>query len=212
MQNRSVELALFFALPATVALIVAASPIVRGIFEHGAFTASDSAGTAAVLMAFSAGVPAYVLIKVLTPGFYARGDTRTPLRLALWSMLVNLIGNLILIWPLAHVGVGVATAISAWVNVALLWFTLRKRGHIELDKRLAQKSVRMAIAAAVMGLALWAGNSIVEANLGVGLWHRIMLLGALVGGGIVIYGLAIFATGAYRLSEFKALIRPGKNI
>jgi putative peptidoglycan lipid II flippase len=70
----------------------------------------------------------------------------------------------------------------------------------------------MAIAAAVMGLALWAGNSIFEANLGVGLWHRIMLLGALVGGGIVIYGLAIFATGAYRLSEFKALVRPGKNI
>lgn len=209
-QNRAVELALFFALPAMVALIVAATPIVRGVFEHGAFTPSDSAGTAAVLMAFSAGVPAYVLIKVLTPGFYARGDTKTPLRLALWSMLVNLVGNLILIWPLAHVGVGVATAIAAWVNVILLWITLRRRGHIQFDSRLLQKSWRILLAAALMGVALWFGNSLVEDNLGDGLWRRVAILSALVGSGGVIYGVAILASGAYRLSELKSLIRPKK--
>jgi putative peptidoglycan lipid II flippase len=211
-QNRAVELALFFALPATVALIVAATPIVRGVFEHGAFTLSDSRGTAAVLMAFSAGVPAYILIKVLTPGFYARGDTKTPLRLALWSMLVNLIGNLILIWPLAHVGVGVATAISAWVNVALLWFTLRRRGHIQPDARLAQKAWRLLLAAAAMGVALWFGNELVEDNLGTGLWRRVAILLALVASGGAVYALAIFATGAYRLSELKSLIRPRKTV
>jgi putative peptidoglycan lipid II flippase len=211
-QNRAIELALFFAMPAMVALIVAATPIVRGVFEHGAFTRGDSVGTAAVLMAFSAGVPAYVLIKVLTPGFYARSDTKTPLRLALWSMLVNLVGNLVLIWPLAHVGVGVATAISAWVNVALLWFTLRRRGHIQLDRRLRQKAWRILLAAAAMGIALWFGNALVEHNLGDGLWRRVAILSALVGGGAVIYGLAILLSGAYRLGELKSLLRPRKTV
>ena len=211
-QNRAVELALFFAVPAAVALIVSALPIVHGVFEHGAFSPSDTTGTASVLMAFSTGIPAYVLIKVLTPGFYARSDTKTPLRLALWSMLVNLVGNLVLIWPLAHVGVGIATALSAWINVALLWFTLRKRGHIEIDQRLRQKAWRIILASAVMGLALWLGNSVVEANLGEGLLRRIAILAGFVGGGIAVYGLAIIVSGAYRLSEFKALIRPRKPV
>jgi putative peptidoglycan lipid II flippase len=206
-QNRAVELALFFAMPATVALIVSAMPIVHGVFEHGAFTPEDTLGTAAVLMAFSAGVPAYVLIKVLTPGFYARSDTKTPLRLALWSMLVNLIGNLILIWPLAHIGVGVATAIAAWVNVALLWITLRKRGHIQVDSRLRQKAWRIVLAAAVMGLALWLGNALVEDQLGTGLWRRVAVLSVLVSVGGAVYALAILLLGAYRLGELKTLLR-----
>jgi len=206
-QNRAVELALFFAMPATVALIVSAMPIVHGVFEHGAFTPEDTLGTAAVLMAFSAGVPAYVLIKVLTPGFYARSDTKTPLRLALWSMLVNLIGNLILIWPLAHIGVGVATAISAWVNVALLWFTLRKRGHIQVDARLRQKAWRIVLAAILMGVALWFGNELIEGQLGTGLWRRVAVLSVLVSAGGAVYALAILLLGAYRLSELKTLLR-----
>ncbi len=206
-QNRAVELALFFAMPATVALIVSAMPIVHGVFEHGAFTPEDTLGTAAVLMAFSAGVPAYVLIKVLTPGFYARSDTKTPLRLALWSMLINLIGNLILIWPLAHIGVGVATALSAWVNVGLLWFTLRKRGHIQVDSRLRQKAWRIVLAAALMGLALWFGNELIEDQLGTGLWRRVAVLSILVSAGGAVYVLAIFLLGAYRLSELKSLLR-----
>ena len=206
-QNRAVELALFFAMPATVALIVSAIPIVHGIFEHGAFTPADTQGTAAVLMAFSAGVPAYVLIKVLTPGFYARSDTKTPLRLALWSMLVNLVGNLILIWPLAHIGVGVATAISAWVNVALMWFTLRQRGHIAVDARLKQKAWRIILAAVLMGVALYFGNELIEGQLGLGLWRRIAVLSMLVSAGSAVYALAILLFGAYRISELKSLFR-----
>ena len=206
-QNRAVELALFFAMPATAALIVSAIPIVHGIFEHGAFTSADTRGTAAVLMAFSAGVPAYVLIKVLTPGFYARSDTKTPLRLALWAMLINLIGNLILIWPLAHIGVGVATALSAWVNVALLWFTLRKRGHVAVDDRLKRKAWRIVLAAVIMGVALYFGNELIEDQLGTGLWRRIAVLSILVSAGGAVYALAILVLGAYRISELKSLLR-----
>lgn len=206
-QNRALELALLFALPATVALIVAAGPIVHGVFEHGAFTSADTLGTAAVLAAFSAGVPAYVLIKVLTPGFYARSDTKTPLRLALIAMLVNLVGNLVLIWPLQHIGVGVATAISAWVNVGLIWYVLRKRGHIEPDARLRQKAWRLLAAALAMGVALWFGGQFADRLMGDGLWRRILVLSLLCGGGGAIYGLAVFASGAYRIAELKTLLR-----
>ncbi len=206
-QNRALELALFFALPATAALVIAAAPIVQGVFEHGAFGKADTAGTAAVLAAFSIGVPAYVLIKVLTPNFYARGDTKTPLRLALFAMLVNLIGNLILIWPLRHIGVGVATAIAAWVNLILIWIVLRRRGHVHPDTRLRQKALRIILATLSMGAALWFGGQLAQPLLGDGLLRRITVLTILCGGGGLVYFAAIFAFGAYRLSELKQLIR-----
>ena len=206
-QNRAMELALFLSLPAAVALVVAATPLVRGVFEHGVFTASDTVGTASALAAFSLGVPAYVLIKVLAPGFYARGDTKTPVRLALWSMLVNLVGNLILIWPLGHVGVCVATAISAWVNVVLLYVVLHRRGQFSIDTRLRSKLLRIFAAAAAMAVALLLANPYADTYMHGGLWHRVLALGVLCGGGAIVYAVASFAFGAYRWQELKAQLR-----
>ena len=80
------------------------------LLQHGAFTAADTVASAHALAAFSLGLPAYILIKVLVPGFHARGDTRTPVRIALVAMLANLVGNLVLIWPLQHVGLALSTA------------------------------------------------------------------------------------------------------
>ncbi len=211
-QNRALELALFFALPATAALVIAATPIVHGVFEHGAFSKADTSGTAAVLAAFSCGVPAYVLIKVLTPNFYARGDTKTPLRLALWSMLVNLIGNLALIWPLQHIGVGVATAAAAWVNLILIWTVLRRRGHIHPDARLKRKAPRILLSAVIMAAALWFGGIFADPLMGDGLLRRVAVLSVLCGGGGVVYFMAIFMFGAYRISELKQLVRPNRSV
>jgi putative peptidoglycan lipid II flippase len=206
-QNRALELALFLALPAAMALVVAAVPIIHGVFQYGAFTATDTVATARVLAAFSCGVPAYVLIKVLTPGFYARADTKTPVRLALIAMLVNLIGNLILIWPLGHVGVGVATAISAWVNVGLLFGVLYKRGHIQPDARLIAKLWRMLLAAAIMGAGLWLGARLADSFMDGRLIERIAALAVLCGCGAALYGLAALALGTYRPGEIKAMLR-----
>ena len=108
---------------------------------------------------------------------------------------------------MAHIGVGVATAISAWVNVALLWFTLRKRGHIAVDARLKQKAWRIILAAALMGVALYFGNELIEGQLGTGLWRRIAVLSILVSVGGAVYALAILLFGAYRVSELKSLFR-----
>jgi putative peptidoglycan lipid II flippase len=205
-QNRALELALFLALPAAIALVVSATPLVRGVFQSGAFTAADSLGTASALAAFSLGVPAYVLIKVLTPGFYARQDTKTPVRLALVSMLVNLVGNLTLIWSLGFVGVALSTAASAWVNVILLYWTLHKRDQLQMDARFKAKALRIIGAGAVMGIALWFLNPVADPYMAGNVLHRVTALGALCGIGGAVYALAIFGFGAYRLSELKSLV------
>src|SRR6476661_2955740 len=119
-QNRGIELALFLTLPAMVALIVAAEPIVRGLFQYGHFDAADTIKCSWALAGFSIGLPSYVLVKVLTPGYYARHDTVTPVRFAIQSVAVNLIGNIILIpvlaqWGFGHVGPPLATALSSTV-------------------------------------------------------------------------------------------------
>lgn len=206
-QNRAIELAFFLALPAAVALVVAGVPIVRGLLEHGAFLDRDTFGTAAVLAAFASGVPAYVLIKVLTPGFYARQDTKTPVRLALWSMLVNLVGNLILIWPLGHIGVGIATSLSAWVNVVLLYIVLHRRDLLTLDQRLLGKVWRILAAAAAMGVALWFGGSLADPWMTGDWYHRVVALTLLCGAGGMVYALASFGFGAYRVSELRSVLK-----
>jgi putative peptidoglycan lipid II flippase len=206
-QNRAMELALFLSLPAAIALFVAAGPIIRGVLEHGAFTARDTQGTAAALAAFALGVPAYVLIKVLTPGFYARQDTRTPVRIALIAMLVNLVGNLILIWPLAHVGVAVSTAVSAWVNVALLYRVLHRQDHLRMDARFRAKAVRIVVAGAAMGAALYLIDPLLDPYMTGTLMTRVVALGILCGAGGFVYALASVLLGAYGIAELKGQLR-----
>ena len=203
-QNRALELSYFLSLPAAIALVVSAVPLVRGVFEHGAFLASDTLGTAAALAAFSLGVPAYVLIKVLTPGFYARQDTKTPVRIAVAAMLINFFGNLILIWPLGFVGVALSTAVSAWVNMILLYVMLHRRGSLQLDARLRAKLLRITLAGAAMGLALWGLNPLADPHMARGLVERLVALGVLCGSGALVYGVAALAFGAYSLAELRA--------
>ncbi len=206
-QNRGIELALFLTLPATVAFIIASEPIVRGLFQHGAFTAEDTIRCSWALSAFSLGLPSYVLIKVLTPGFYAREDTRTPVRYATISIAVNLIGNLVLIPTIGHVGPPLATALASCVNIALLYMELRRRGHFIADSRLRHRLPRLAFAAIIMGAALFGLDLLIEPYTTGSIMIRFLALAALVGGGFSIYGVACFLTGAYRIADLKALLR-----
>jgi putative peptidoglycan lipid II flippase len=211
-QNRGIELALFLTLPAAAAFIFAAEPIVRGLFQHGAFTERDSILCGWALSAFSIGLPSYVLVKVLTPGFYARADTRTPVRLALWSVAVNLIGNLILIptlgrYGIGHVGPPLATALASTINVAALYIVLRKRGHFEADSQLKRRLPRLALAALIMGAVVWLLAPYADPWLTRSLIERGLALAVLVGGGALVYALACFLTGAFALGDLTALIR-----
>jgi putative peptidoglycan lipid II flippase len=206
-QNRGLELALFLTLPATAAFIFAAEPIVRGIFQHGAFTAPDTVRVSAALSAFSIGLPSYVLVKVLTPGYYARGDTRTPVRLAIISVGVNIVGNLILIPTIGVIGPPLATALSSSVNVFMLWTTLRRRGHFETDRQLRRRAPRMAGAALIMGGVLYVLTPYADPYLTRSLLTRIAALSVLVGGGALVYALACFVTRAFALDDLKTLLR-----
>lgn len=154
-QNRALELALFLTLPSTVALMVIARPIVHSLFEHGAFTASDTTATAAALTAFAAGLPAFVLNKIFSPGFFAREDTRTPMRYAIVSVFVNLVTAWILSSYIGHVGIATATAVAAWVNALCLGLTLAARGHYRTDARLRSRFARTLAACTIMGAVLF---------------------------------------------------------
>lgn len=206
-QNRALELSLFLALPAAVALFISATPLIRGLLQHGAFTAADTIGTAGALSAFALGVPAYVLIKVLTPGFYARQDTKTPVRVAVFSMLFNLVGNLILIWPLGHVGVAVSTAIAAWVNVLVLYWLLHRRDQLRMDARFKDKALRILGASTAMGVALWLLNPLLDPYMARSVTERVTALILLCGIGGLVYGVAALLFRTYALSELRALLR-----
>ncbi len=206
-QNRGIELALLLTLPATIAFLTVAEPIIRALFQHGAFGPDDTIRCAQSLAAFSLGLPAYVLIKVLTPGFYAREDTRTPVRFAMWSIVVNIVLNLALIPTIAHVGPPLATAVAAWINVAMLYVALRRRGHFALDRQLTHRLPRFAAAALLMGAALFFADRLVAPWTTGAVLTRVIGMGALVGAGCVVYALACLATGAFRLADLRALLR-----
>ena len=203
-QNRAVEIVLLLTLPAAAALVASALPIIATLLEHGRFDHADTIRTAAVLAAFSLGLPAYVLIKVLTPGFHARSDTRTPVRIAMLSMLVNLVGNLVLIWPLGYVGIALSTAVAAWLNAALLYRTLHRRGQFGIDARLRKSAPRLLLATAAMVGVLLIANRLVAPFMAAHLIERIVALTLLVSvGGAVYVGVAA-ALGAFSLADIRA--------
>jgi putative peptidoglycan lipid II flippase len=211
-QNRGIELALFLTLPAMVALVVAAEPIVRGLFQYGHFDAADTVKCAWALAGFSIGLPSYVLVKVLTPGYYARHDTRTPVRYAIQSVGVNLAGNIILIPLLArygygHVGPPLATALSSTVNVWMLYATLSKRGHFTADAQLKRRIPRLVLAALLMGVAVFGVDQLLDPWLNGRIWERYTALIGLVSAGMAVYGVACFLTGAFVLDDVKILLR-----
>jgi putative peptidoglycan lipid II flippase len=209
-QNRGMELALFLTLPATVALIVCSMPIVGALFQHGKFSAQDSLFTAQSLAAFSIGLPSYILVKVLTPGYYARSDTKTPVRYATLSMVVNLVLNLMLIKPLGHMGPPLATAVASTVNVALLYRTLVARGHFTADARLVRRTWRLLVAALLMGAVMFFLNHLFQpfvTGTSVERWGAMVVL---VATGGVVYAIATLLTGAFRLGDIATLVRRTK--
>ena len=209
-QNRGLELALLLSLPAAVALVICGEPIASGLFGYGRFDAADVRATAEALAAFSLGLPAYILIKVLTPAFYARQDTRTPVRFGLIAVAVNLVLNLALIVPLQHVGPPLATAIASTVNVALLYWTLVRRGDFVPDARLKRRAWRLVLAALAMGAALWFALDLVAAYVQGDWIRRGFALAVLVGAGAMVYGAATLLLGAFTRADLKLFFRRGR--
>lgn len=166
LQNRSVEFCLFLTLPAAAALFILAEPVVRVLYERGAFAAGNSTPmVSATLALFALGLPAFVLIKAFTPGYFAREDTRTPMIFAAISVAVNITLALALSGRMGAAGIAAASAVAGWVNAALLLVTLIKRGHWGSDRALMGRLPRIALATAAMGAALVVGQHLLAPNL-----------------------------------------------
>ena len=205
--NRALEFSALLILPATVALLLIAGPIVKVLFGHGAFTPEDTVATAAALVAFSIGLPAYVLVKILSTGFFAREDTVTPVRVAVVSMAVNIAASLLLIGPLGHIGVALATAIAAWRNTLVLAAILVRRRALSIDLRLRHRLIRIVLASAAMGLVLWFLEPMLAGALAGSLVERLGALIALILAGIVVYFAAAFGLGAASAADIRAQLR-----
>lgn len=204
--NRGLEMALLLTLPATAALLVIARPIIIGLFQRGAFGAPETAATAAALVAYAIGLPAYVMIKVLAPGFYAREDTRTPVKIAVGCVVTNTVIALLLLKPFAHVGIAFATAASAWLNTVALAFILKRRGHFVPDAGFTARVPRMIAASVVMAAALWAVMAPLEPWLRGGTTERMAALAILVVLGLAVFGAAALVFGAADRAEVRRLL------
>jgi putative peptidoglycan lipid II flippase len=184
-------------LPAAVALVVIAEPIIQVLFQRGAFAAADTAATSSALVAFAAGLPAFVLIKVLQPGFFAREDTKTPMWFAAVSVIVNVAGSLALFPSLEHVGIAIATSVAGYVNAALLGIALWRRKALEIDKAGRRRVPLILFAALLMGVALYFGTDLVDVLLvhesG---WVRVGGLTIIVTAGVALFVALVQVTGA----------------
>lgn len=204
-QNRALEAALLLTLPAAAALVVLDLPIIAVLFERGAFRSAEVDATARALSAYALGLPAYVLIKVLVPCFYAREDTRTPVRIAVLCVVVNTLAALALMQVLAHVGIALATVISAWLNAGLLALTLRRRGFFALSAEVRRRVPRMALATLAMAAVLWLLLPYLLPWLDLRIGWRVAMLAILVAAGGAAFAAAALATGAADLREVRRL-------
>ena len=183
------------AVPAAAALLVLSAPIIITLYRYGAFTAFDAMMTRRALIAFALGLPAFVFIKVLAPGYYARQDTRTPVKVGSIALVSNMALNGILIWPLAHAGLALATSLSGGLNAWLLYRGLRKGQVYQPHPGWGRLWVQVGSASAIMVLVLWHAGTEIGAFLALSGGHRALILGGWIVVGLIVYGTVMWFMG-----------------
>ena len=146
---------LIIGLPASVGLALLAEPMLCTLFQYGEFSGQDVELSSRALMAYSFGLLGFTLIKILAPGYYSRQDTKTPVRIGIIAMLANMIMNVILVFPLAHAGLALATSLSAFLNAGLLFRGLRKENIYLPESGWSKLLTRVGSAGLIMALVLW---------------------------------------------------------
>ncbi len=149
-QNKAVQVSLFLSIPAMCGIIALAHPIIHIIYERGAFTAIDTAKTADAIAAFALGLPAFILVKALTPIFYAKQDTKTPFKITIYSLIVNTVLNIILMQFFSHVGIALGSSIAGWFNLWLIHRFAKRQGHFSLTPSLLIFLIKILFSCLVM--------------------------------------------------------------
>jgi putative peptidoglycan lipid II flippase len=206
-QARAFDLAMLLTLPATLALSVTAYPIIAALFQGGNYGASDAAVTGQVLAILVLGLPAYVLVKVLTPGFYARKDVKTPVYIAMSILAGSIVANFALIPSLGIYSLPTVTSVGAWLNFALLFVILAVRGHFRLPGWLVSRIARQLVAAVLMGAVLFFLQRALGDIFTGGFGHRAIGLALIVGTGAVVYFGTAWVIGGIDRDDFKTLFR-----
>ncbi len=201
--NRALEGVLMLTLPAAIGLSVAGRQVMDVLFVRGAFSMHTAVLAGNSLAAFALGLPVFALVKVLTPGFFARGDTVTPLKIGVVAVLLNLCMNLVFMHPLQAVGPALATSLSSAFNAAVLLFLLHRRGHFTLDTAAKHRVPRILLAGAIMAAALYATEVFVLPSGKTTIPQFLLLTLA----GAVAYGGSGILLRAFDLSELMALLQ-----
>jgi len=196
------RLTLLLTLPAALALALLAVPLLSTLFQHGAFAASDVLQTRSALVAYSIGLTGLILVKVLAPGFYARQDVRTPVKIALFTLAITQLMNLAFIGWLRHAGLALAIGLASCVNAGLLYRGLRRNGTYAPLPGWTIFLAKLALALMVMAAALWFGSGTEEAWLTRSALEKALHLAALVSGGALAYFATLAALG-FRLGDFR---------
>ena len=207
LQSDAIELAMLLTIPAAVALAICAEGFVTMIFQGGRFDLADAATTGNVLATLVLGLPAYVLVKVLVPNFYARADTRTPVVAAFIALGVFIPSTILLLDTYGVIGVAIASVVGAWINVTFLLLVLAGRGHYRLPGILIFRLAKQALSAGAMGAVLYYANDLLNDWYSAGLLERLGALGILVGVACAAYFGLAFLFGAIDKRRIMALTR-----
>lgn len=187
--------------PAMVGLFLLAGPMLTTLFQYGEFSQHDVEMATRSLMAYSIGLMGFILVKVLSPGFFARQDTKTPVRIGIIAMVANMVMNLILVFPLAHAGLALATSLSAFLNAYLLFRILRRDGVYSPEAGWIRLMLQVSLANLAMAALLWWGASDLQAWFGWNGWQRAMQLLFWITAGGVVYFVVLLLVGV----KFRAL-------
>ncbi len=207
LQNRSLEFALALTLPAAVGLMVIPQDIIAVIYERGAFDSEATVKTALALTAFASGLPAYVMLKVFQPAFFAREDMRTPFLFSIIMVCVNVVLSLLLFPIIGHVAIAVATSVSAWVNLMLLAVTLWRKGDFKPDTATLRRLVLLLISSILMGGAILMMRGQLVQMLDASFLSQLFAVTVMIGGGALLYFGFSLATGAMQATYLKRLLR-----
>ena len=208
-QNRAIEFGLLFSLPAALALWQLAEPMIRVLFERGQFQPDDTLRTASALAALAVGLPAFVVVKALTPGFFAREDTRTPLYAAIAAISFNIALNALFLFfsSLHQVGIALASSLAGWLNAMVLGGILMHRSHLEPDSRLLSRGARMIAATIGMGAVLWLALILARPMMAHSDLGGFLGLAAVCVVGVLAYGLLGAALRIVNISELRFVMR-----
>lgn len=197
------RLTFMLALPAALALGMIAVPLLSTFFQHGEFDVHDVLMTRQALVGYSVGLIGIILVKILAPGFYARQDIKTPVKIAIVTLIATQTMNVLFVFGLhlAHAGLALSIGLAACLNSAVLFHLLRKRDIYQPEPGWMMYFAKVGVALLALGLSLWFGMGSEQQWLSTSGWERILHLAALVAGGILIYFAVLFALG-FRVRDF----------